>query len=127
MKRSWLFFISIAFFTTAVAQSNKESVLNKQVERLKAAMVNADSSELVSITHPLLSYGHSSGRIEDRASFIQSLVSGKSDFLNMQLSEQSIAISGKTAIVRHALEADINDSGNPGKVKLKVNVGEWLM
>jgi ketosteroid isomerase-like protein len=66
------------------------------------------------------SYGHSSGKIEDRDTFISSLVSGKSDFVTLDLTDQKVAVSGNTAIVRHTLNADINDGGVAGHVRLYV-------
>jgi ketosteroid isomerase-like protein len=45
-------------------------------------------------------------------------VSGKSDFKTIQLTDQTISIHGKTAIVRHSLVAETLDGGKPGSVKL---------
>ena len=41
--------------------------------------------------------------IEDKNEFVEKLVSGKSDFVTIDLTEQTISISDKTAIVRHIL------------------------
>lgn len=135
MKTSGMLITLLIWGTFAAAQPASASIaeLNRMVLRLKEAMIKADSNELAQLTHPLLSYGHSGGRMENQSAFIHSLVSGKSDFLNMELSEQSIVCTGKTALVRHTLEADINDQGNPGNVKLKVllvwvkSKGNWKL
>ena len=83
-------------------------------------MIDADKAALEKLTADDLSYGHSSGRVENKTEFIESLVSGKSDFLSMDLTNQTVKVSGNTAIVRHNLSGNINDGGNPGTVKLFV-------
>ena len=48
------------------------------------------------------------------------LTNGSSDFVTIDLSEQTISISDKVAVVRHTLNAKTNDGGKPGEVHLKV-------
>ena len=81
----------------------------------------------------LLSYGHSGGKIEDKPTFVNNIVSGKSDFVTIELADQTIAVSGSTAIVRHALNATTNDNGKAGEVHLNVLLvwvkdgGQWKL
>ena len=71
--------------------------------------------------------------MEDQTAFIEKLASGKSDFVTMDLSEQTITVSGDTALVRHTLNADIKDGGVPNTIKLGVLLvwqkqqGEWKL
>jgi hypothetical protein len=68
-----------------------------------------------------LTYGHSGGKIENKTEFIEAFISGNSDFVNLKFTDLKIEEVGKTAIVRHILEADTKDKGKePGHVKLKV-------
>lgn len=122
MKKQFVFlFILFAFFQMNVAaQSRKEKAVASAVESLRKAMVDADSASLNALTQPALSYGHSSGRVEDKASFIRSLTSGASDFVTIDLTNQTISIVDRTAIVRHLLSAQTNDNGKPGSVKLSI-------
>jgi ketosteroid isomerase-like protein len=96
-------------------------------------MIDADGKSLRSLTSEKLSYGHSNGLVEDRESFVKKLVTGESDFVNMELSDQTITVSGQTALVRHRLDADIKDGGKPNKVKLQVLLiwqrqgGDWKL
>ena len=82
--------------------------------------IGPDSVKLATLVSDKLSYGHSGGHIEDRANFIQTLTSGKSDFVTIDLSDQQVTIVDKMAIVRHILNATNNDGGKPGTVKLSV-------
>lgn len=106
--------------TISFAQSKEEKAVALQVEILRKAMVDADKASLEKVADEKLSYGHSGGKIEDKAAFVSNIVSGKSDFVSIDLSDQTIAISGNTAIVRHTLTAATNDNGVAGHVKLYV-------
>jgi len=118
---------------SGVAQNKKETAVAKAVEDLKNAMISADSAKLAALVADDLSYGHSGGKIEDKATFIQTLVSGHSDFITIELTEQNIKLYGNTAVVRHILNAVTNDNGKPGSVKLSIltvwnkQKGKWKM
>ena len=83
-------------------------------------MVDGDKTALKSLVADQLSYGPSGGHIDDKKEFVEKLTSGKSDFVTIDLSEQTISISSKTAIVRHKLNATTNDGGKPTEVHLLV-------
>ena len=104
------------------------------VEKLRQAMVSGERSALEKITAPDLSYGHSGGKTENREEFIAQLVSGRSDFTDIVLTDQRIAVTGNTAVVRHTLSAQTNDAGKgPGNVHLSIMLvwvksnGEWKL
>ncbi len=106
--------------TSILAQSKTEKAVGAAVEKLRIAMTSGDSIQLSQLVTDDLSYGHSSGHVDDKATFINKLVSGKSDFVSITLSEQQIILHGKTAIVRHKLDAVTNDNNKPGEVHLYV-------
>jgi hypothetical protein len=98
----------------------KEDAVTTAVNKLRDALVSGNKADLESIASEKLSYGHSNGLIENKAAFVENIVSGKSDFVSIVLSEQSIVFSGKTAIVRQKLDAVTSDGGKPGEAHLKV-------
>lgn len=115
------------------AQRKSEKAVANAVEQLRNAMVSGGRPALESIAHDKLSYGHSGGAVEDKAAFVEKIASGKSDFVSIDLSEQTISVSGKTAIVRHVLNAKTNDAGKPGEVHLRILLifqkdgGKWKL
>ena len=131
-----LFFI----VSVAAAQSKPAYPAGKQekavataVEKLRMAMIDANKTDLENSVAEKLSYGHSGGKVEDKNSFVSNIINGNSDFVTIDLTEQSISISGKTAIVRHILKAKTNDSGKPGDVHLRILLvwqkqgGQWKL
>ncbi len=122
MKKRVLFFAFLAVLsgTKVKAQSKDETAVASAVEALRKAMIDPDKATLDKLTADELSYGHSSGKVQDKAAFIEALTSGASDFVTIDLTEQTIKIVGNTAIVRHNLSASTNDGGKPGTVKLGI-------
>lgn len=134
MKRK-IFLVSccLCLLTQLSAQPSKGIKLRLANEELRQAMIDGNRAGLEKLTHRDLSYGHSSGYIEGKAEFVEKIVSGKSDFVSIDLTEESFAISGKTAIVRHILKAKTNDGGKPGEVSLRILLlwkkqgGQWKL
>ena len=114
------FVLLIATGLQSFSQTKEEKAVIDAVEALRNAMVNADKPALEKLTAEQLSYGHSSGKIETKKDFVENIVSGKSDFVTIDLANQTIQITGNAAVVRHALSATTNDGGKPGTVKLLI-------
>lgn len=116
-----------------MAQNKEEAAVTAAVENLRKAMIDGDKTGLQNITADQLSYGHSSGKVEDKATFVDNIVTGKSDFVTIDLTNQTIAVAGDAAIVRHTLSATTNDNGKPGTVNLNILLiwqkqkGQWKL
>jgi hypothetical protein len=124
--------LGLSLWTLAADASDTELV-GQKVEQLRKAMLDGDGKALKQLSSPLLNYGHSGGHVEDQAAFIEKIVSGKSDFVTMDLADQTISISSDVALVRHNLNADIKDGGVPNTIHLGVllvwqkQAGEWKL
>lgn len=108
----------IALFMNVYDAPQKE--VEKATEQLRLLMLTPDQKGLESITHEELTYGHSGGKVESRKEFIETLVSGRSDFRKIDLKDQKITVAGNTAVVRHTLEADTFDGGVAGSIRLHI-------
>ncbi|AYQ34555.1 nuclear transport factor 2 family protein [Runella sp. SP2] len=115
------------------AQSKDETAVTNAVEALKKAMIDADKTALENLAADGLSYGHSSGKVEDKAEFVRAIVSGESDFVTIDLTEQTIKIVGNSAIVRHKLFAKTNNKGQAGTANIAILLvwqkqkGQWKL
>ena len=103
-----------------MSTSANEHEVSTAVNLLCEAMVRADKTALEDIAADSLSYGHSNGNVETKEAFVENIVSGRSDFTTIDISEQTISITQNTAVVRHLFNATTNDGGKPGTVKIKV-------
>jgi hypothetical protein len=123
----------ILFNFQLVAQGKDEANIASRVEQLRKAMIDPEQKVLEGLVMPMLSYGHSGGALDDKATFVDKLVSGKSDFVTIEFAEQTISVSGKVAVVRHLLTGTTNDNNTPGQVKLRILLiwqkdrGDWKL
>ncbi len=120
MKRVFLFILLALSAGRNFGQSATDNELVKTLEQFRQAMIDGNKTELEKLVSDKLSYGHSGGHIDDKTEFVDKLATGKSDFVTMDITNQTITLFGKTAIVRHELNAQTNDSGKPGQVHLLV-------
>ncbi len=119
-KVIYLFLIFTGISISTQAQTKDEKDVAAAVENLTKGMIDGNKNLLDQVTSPELSYGHSTGKVEDKATFVQVLASGENDFVTMDVSEQTIKIVGNAAIVRHNFFAKTNNGGTPGTTKLGV-------
>lgn len=89
------------------------------VEQLHMAMVATDSLQLSNLTTDELTYGHSSGVIEDKATFIDQVLNGD-DFLSINFSKPDTTIKGETAWVRGNINIVLMTDGKENPISLKV-------
>lgn len=124
----------------AVQQYKKPSMPNREykevdeaVQQLTKAMIDADSVQLYALTYPNLKYAHSTGKVQNQQEFVEGITSGRSDFVTIDLSDQTVDIVGNTACVRHILDAKTNDSNVAGHVRLAILLvwvkekGKWRL
>ena len=83
----------------AFAGADEEAVA-KNLEAFRAAQASANAEILASLTAPELSYSHSSGVVEDKATFIANATNGKSKWLSLVYENPTIRVVGPAAIVR---------------------------
>ncbi len=92
--------IGILGIVPAFADSADEDAVAKRVEAFRAAQIAADAKALDALCAAELSYSHSDGRVEDKATFIANATNGKSKFLSLKYEDTKIHVVGPAAIVR---------------------------
>jgi len=90
----------------ALAQGNDAAAVAEAVASLTKAMLTPDKAKLEALTADQLSYGHSSGKVEDKATFVDVVASKKTVYKSIELSKQTVVVAGNDAIVRHAWESE---------------------
>lgn len=92
--------------------------ITKVVTDFNNAMVNADSVQLEKLTSDALTYGHSSGLVQNKSEFIDDVIHGPFDFSKIDNPEQSIHLLDDTAIIRHVFEAKATNDGNQVDIRI---------
>lgn len=130
------FYTFIAMFVlnmSIYAQSKQQKNLAALVETFNNAIIRTDSTALKGMLMDELTYGHSSGVIQNKSEFIQGVMKGPNFFKKIDLLDQTITVSGKNAIVRHKATAQVINNGMPGEIKFgnilmwKRKQGKWKL
>jgi ketosteroid isomerase-like protein len=115
-----LFLISFGIISSCTSNPEAESV-EAAAQDLVQAMLSADRDALENLASDKLTYGHSSGKIETKAEFVETIASGASVFEKIEIADQHVEVEGNTAIIRHILIANTNDPGKgPAEIKLGI-------
>ena len=91
--------VPVSLFPAFAASADDDAVA-KNVEAFRAAQMAANAEALASLCAAELSYSHSDGKVEDKATFIANATNGKSKFLSLEYQDTKIRVVGPAAIVR---------------------------
>lgn len=97
-----------------------EAEVEAAVDELTRAILAADGTALDALVLDGLSYGHSSGAVQDKAAFVEALASRRSSFPSITLSNRTASIVGDDAIVRHVFDGETVSNGKTVPVHIGV-------
>lgn len=132
-KRIITFVICCFIVNTTFAQSKDQKIIAEIVSTFNNAIIATDSLVLDRLAHNDLSYCHSSGLIQNKAAFIHGVIVGPNFFKSFQLSDETVRITGKNAIVRHIATAQAVNNGKAVEIKFgnlmiwQKNKGQWKL
>jgi hypothetical protein len=104
----------------AYAESADELAVRKAIEDLTKAMVAGDKKALEGLVSDQLSYGHSSGQVQNKADFVSVIVDKKTIYKSITLGDPTIAVVGNNAIARHTFAAEVEANGQKSSPKIGV-------
>jgi len=105
--------------------AGQEKEILAALEKFKTGIIDADRAVLEDIFADKLVYGHSGGKVQNKAECIDEIVSLQpNDYLTIDMTDQTITISGETAIVRHIYSSEFTSNGIPGSLRIG-NVLVW--
>jgi ketosteroid isomerase-like protein len=103
-----------------MAQASDEAAVAQAVEAFRNATLQANRGQFEALTATQLSYGHSAGRVENKAQFIDAATSGQATWKFITLTDQTTQIVGNTAVVRHTFTGETERDGKTTPVKIGV-------
>jgi len=95
----------------AAAPAPGEKDVADAVDKLTQAMWHKDIAGLKALTADTLTYGHSSGKVQDKQEFIADIETGRSGFNELKMLNQKIFMYGDVALVRNHFSAQAVNSG----------------
>jgi hypothetical protein len=104
----------------AVAESADEAAVAQAIEALRKAVLGQEKPQLEALCADQLSYGHSDGKVENKAQFIEGVMTRKALVKSITLSEHTITIVGTDAIARHTWTSESETDGKATTIKIGV-------
>ncbi|GAB2971339.1 nuclear transport factor 2 family protein [Mucilaginibacter puniceus] len=117
-KILYLFSLLVILNITAKAQTADEKAVAEAGNQLNQGLINRDIKLLDDLVLPELSYGHSSGNVETKAAFLEAVAKGPVRYLAINISNQTIQVTGDNAVTRHTQDLDLVNNGTPTKLKI---------
>ena len=111
--------------SSAVADSAAEAAVAKAVEALRQVTFGQEKTQLGELCAEQLSYGHSDGRVENKAQFINGVMTRKAILKSLTLSDHTIVVVGANAIARHKWASESETDGKPTSTRIGV-LQVWL-
>ena len=87
---------------------------------MRKAFLAQDKAQLEALCAEQLSYGHSDGRVENKAEFINGVMTRKAILKSLILSDHTITIAGTAAIARHTWASESETDGKATSTKIGV-------
>ena len=132
-NRFLLVLLCIFFYVNTDAQPAKKEI-ESTIDALTKAMIAADGPALGKLTADELSYGHSTGAIEDKTVYIKNILAGSPKFSDIHSTDQTISQAGDLAIVRNiSTFKGTKPDGSPLDIRIgvlmvwKKSGGDWKL
>ena len=111
---------SLLHRTAAHAEPADEAAVSQAVEELRKALLEKDKARLALLTAEQLSYGHSDGRVQTKAEFIDGVMSGKAVVKSLTFPDLKVGLAGNAAVARHIYASESETDGKPNSVRIGV-------
>ena len=108
-----LAFGAAAFLHASPADAAEEETVKKAVDELRTATLSKDKAKLDGLTVPQLSYSHSDARLQNKAEFIDGVMTRKATVKSLEWPEMTVQVVGNNGVVRHLW---VSESELDGKI-----------
>ena len=104
----------------ATAATDDEEAVKQAVEALRKAILAQDKAKLETLTAEQLTYSHSDARLQDKAKFIDGVMTRKAVIKSLEWPELTVQVVGNNAIVRHLWVSESELDGKVTNTKIGV-------
>jgi ketosteroid isomerase-like protein len=106
--------------TAAHAEPADEVAVSQAVEELRKALLDKDKARLEQLTAEQLSYGHSDGRVQTKAEFIDGVITRKALVKSLTFPDLKVVPAANAAIARHLYASESETDGKSNTTRLGV-------
>jgi ketosteroid isomerase-like protein len=94
--------------------------VNDAMNRLCAAMIAGNAQQMKALTADTLTYGHSNGKVQSQAEFIDTIASGKTRYKRIDLTKTVTTVTGNDAVIRDHFNGTTDSGGKLADVDFDV-------
>src|SRR4029077_16657128 len=105
---------------SAQAESADEGVVKKAVDELRTATLQKDKAKLDALSATQLSYSHSDARLQNKAEFIDGVMTRKATVNSLEAPEMTVQIVGNNGVVCHLWVSESELDGKVTNTKIGV-------
>ena len=102
-----------------MTNANEHAALTQAIEKFYNAIRDKNAAAFEPLLTHDVTYGHSSGRIENKAQFIANVMDPKTKWKSIYGAKQTNTFSGDTAISRHIMSGENERDGKPGTASME--------
>jgi ketosteroid isomerase-like protein len=111
---------SLLYPAATHAEPSGEAAVSEAVEALRKGLLDKDKARLEQLTAEQLSYGHSDGRVQSKAEFIDGVMTRKVLVKSLTFPDLKVGLAGNAAIARHIYASESEIGGKPNSIRLGV-------
>lgn len=112
--------VSLLCSPAALADAGDETAVKDNIEALRKALLSADKAQLEALTAAQLSYGHSDGRVQSKAQFVDGVMTRKALVKSLTFPELTVTVAGDAAVARHLYVSQSETDGKTNNIKIGV-------
>jgi ketosteroid isomerase-like protein len=118
-NRIIILILSFLVYTGATAQKADKEIASS-IEALNKAMISPDQSTLEKLTAENLTYGHSTGVVQNKQEFIKDVLSGPVKFIQIDNANEVVTVTENTATARTICSIKGTRDGAPLDLKIGI-------
>ena len=125
--------LAAGLLATMPAFASDADDVAKKTEAHRAALMAGDAKALDALSAPELSYSHSDGHIEDKATMVANATNGKSKWISLAYNDTTVRIVGDAAIVRFKFVGENESNEKRNSINLGIlmvwqkQAGDWKL
>jgi len=106
--------------SSALAEGTDDAAVKQAVDSLRVALLKADKAKLEALAADQISYGHSDGRVQNKAEFVDGVMTRKAVVKTIDFPELTVAVVGNAAVARHLYVSESETDGKPTTTRIGV-------
>ena len=105
---------------TNPALAADDAAVGAAVEDLRKASLAADLGKLTALSSDAITYGHSDGRVQNKAEMLEGFKARKATVKSIEFPELKVAVTGDTAVSRHLYVSESELDGKTNNIKIGI-------